>query len=154
MIRDRTAAANQARGDHPEEDRADETRPRIALTHGERLDLEPRHCKTTGPAAFRESQTKHIAELKAVTLFDRLHPSGALADSPEGAALAAHALGRFGTVAPLPSLSGALVKHAAILADDLAGGRHADLGASLELRRASGTVLDDPQGTWLRFRQC
>jgi predicted butyrate kinase (DUF1464 family) len=158
MIRDRTAAANQARGDHPADDRTDETSPRSALTHDERLDLEHRPFNTNGPAVFRESLTKHVAGLKAVTLFDCLHLSGAFADSTEVAALAAHALGRFGTVAPLPSLTGASVKHAAqraaILADDLAGVRHTDLGASLELRRASGTVLDGLQGTWARFRQC
>src|SRR5512135_2543138 len=152
MIRDRTAAANQARGNHPADDRTDETRPRSDLTHGERLDLEHRHCNTTGPAACRESQTKHVAGLKAVTPFDRLHLSGASADRPEVAALAAHALGPFGSLAPLPLLAGAWVKHAtqgaAILADGLAGGRHTDLGALHELRRASGTVLDGLQGPW------
>jgi len=158
MIQDRTATANQARDDHPADDRTDEASPRSALTHGERLDLEHRPFNTNGPAAFRESLTKHVAGLKAVILFDLLYLSGNLADSPEVAALAAHALGRFGSLALLPSLTGAWVKHAAqgaaILADDLAGMRHADLGASLELRRSSGTVLDGLQGPWARFRQC
>ena len=158
MIRDRTATANQARDAHPADDRTDAPSPRSALTHGERLDLEHRPINTNGRAAFRESLTKHVAGLKAVTLCDRLYLSGDLADSPEVAALAAHALGRFGTLALLPSLTGAWVKHAeqgaAILADDLAGPRNADLGASLELRLASGTVLDGLQRPWARYRQC
>lgn len=102
-----------------------------------------------GPAAVRESLVKHVAGLRAVTPFDRLYLSGAGADRPEIAALAFEALGRFGSVAPLPSLPGARVKHAAqgaaLLADGLAGGRHADLVASLRLRDAAGSVLD-----WLR----
>ena len=42
-------------------------------------------CSTSGPigpAAFRESLTKHVAGLKAVTPFDRLYLSGASADRP------------------------------------------------------------------------
>ncbi|MDR3632864.1 MAG: DUF1464 family protein, partial [Isosphaeraceae bacterium] len=60
--------------------------------------------------------------------------------------LAGAALAGRGTTAPLPALPGAWVKHAAqgaaLLADGLAGGRYADLVASLRLREASGTVLD------------
>jgi predicted butyrate kinase (DUF1464 family) len=102
-----------------------------------------------GPEAFRESLVKHVAGLKAVTPFHRLYVSGAAADRPEIAALAADALGPFGRLTPLPSLPGARVKHAAqgaaLLADGLAGGPNADLVDRLRLREASGTVLD-----WLR----
>lgn len=102
-----------------------------------------------GPAAFAESLVKHVAALRAVTPFDRIYLSGACADRPEIAALAADALSRFGHLVPLPSLPGAGVKHAAqgaaLLADGLAGGPNADLVDSLQLRAASGTVLD-----WLR----
>ena len=93
-----------------------------------------------GPAAFRESLVKHVAALQAVTPFGRIYLSGARADLAEGV------LDRFGTVAALPALPGAWVKHAAqgaaLLADGLAGGRHADLVASLQLHRAAGTALD------------
>jgi predicted butyrate kinase (DUF1464 family) len=51
-----------------------------------------------------------------------------------------------GALIPLPSLAGAWVKQAAqgtaLLADGLAGGRHADLVEALDLRGASGTVWD------------
>ncbi len=99
-----------------------------------------------GPDAFRESLIKHVAGLHAVTPFDRLYLSGAGADRDEIARLATEALGRFGTVRRLENLPGAWVKHAAqgaaLLADGLAGGAHADLVASLALRTASGTVWD------------
>jgi predicted butyrate kinase (DUF1464 family) len=99
-----------------------------------------------GPSAFRESLTKHAAGLKAVTPFDRIYLSGASASRSDVAALAAEALAGLGTLAPLPSLPGAWVKHAAqgsaLLADGLAGGRHAGLVDALELRGASGTALD------------
>jgi predicted butyrate kinase (DUF1464 family) len=99
-----------------------------------------------GPAAFRESLIKHVAGLRAVTAFDRLYLSGAAADRPEIAAWAVEALDRFGPVARLPALPGAWVKHAAqgaaLLADGLAGGRHAELVESLHLRGASGTARD------------
>ena len=70
------------------------------LFRGGLLDLGPE-----GPDAFRESLTKHVAGLQAVTPFDRLYLSGAAADRPEIAALATEALGRFGRLAPLPSLA-------------------------------------------------
>ena len=99
-----------------------------------------------GPAAFRESLRKHVAGLKAVTPFDRIYLSGAAADRPEIAALAAEALRGLGALASLPNLPGARVKHAAqgaaLLADGLAGGAHAPLVAALDLRGASGTVWD------------
>lgn len=102
-----------------------------------------------GVDAFRESLLKHVAGLKAVTPFERIYLSGASADRPEIATLASDALGRFGSVIPLPSLPGAWVKHAAqgaaLLADGLAGGRHADLVESFRIREASGVVWD-----WLR----
>lgn len=105
-----------------------------------------------GPSAFRESLTKHVAGLKTVTPFERIYLSGASAERPDVAALARAALEPLGSVVPLPNLPGAWVKHAAqgaaLLADGLAGGRHADLVAALELPRASGTVLD-----WIRIPQ-
>ena len=111
------------------------------LFRGGLIDLGPE-----GPEAFRESLVKHVAGLRAVTPFDRLYLSGASADRPEVTATAREALGKFGTVRPLPSLPEAWVKHAAqgaaLLADGLAGGRHADLVGSLELRAASGSVWD------------
>jgi len=104
-----------------------------------------------GPEAFRESLVKHVAGLRAVTPFDRVYLSGAAADRPEIAALATSALAPSCDVHPLPALPGAWVKHAAqgaaLLADGLVGGRHADLVDSLELRGASGTALD-----YLRIR--
>ena len=102
-----------------------------------------------GPEAYRESLTKHVAALQAVTPFERIYVSGAGVERPDVAALTFEALSRFGTVIPLPSLPGAWVKHAAqgaaLLADGLAGGPNADLVDSLRLREASGRVLD-----WLR----
>ena len=114
------------------------------LFRGGLMDLGPE-----GPDAFRESLVKHVAALQAVTPFDRLYLSGASADRPEIAAVAFDALSRFGRLSPLPCLSGAWVKHAAqgasLLADGLAGGPNSDLVDALQIRSASGTVLD-----WLR----
>ncbi len=111
------------------------------LFRGGLLDLGP-----IGIAAFGESLTRHVAGLKAVTHFDRLYLSGSSARDLEVAAAATSALERFGTLISLPSLPGAWVKHAAqgsaLLADGLAGGRNADLAASLRLDQASGTVWD------------
>ena len=111
------------------------------LFRGGLIDLGPE-----GPDAMRESLTKHVAGLQAVTPFDRLYLSGAAAQRSEIARLATEALGRFGTLRPLASLPGAWVKHAAqgaaLLADGLAGGRHSDLVTSLELHAASGGVCD------------
>ena len=99
-----------------------------------------------GPDAFVESLVKHVAGLQAITPFERIYLSGAAADHPAIAGPTRAALARFGRVWPLPSLPGAWVKHAAqgaaLLADGLAGGRHAGLVDSFQLRAASGTVLD------------
>ncbi|HWE38277.1 MAG TPA: DUF1464 family protein [Isosphaeraceae bacterium] len=93
-----------------------------------------------GPPAFRESLVKHVAGLQAIAPFETLYVSGSRAD------LALGLLDRFGTVLSLPNLPGATVKHAAqgaaLLADGLAGGRHAGLVAALRLREAAGTSLD------------
>jgi predicted butyrate kinase (DUF1464 family) len=111
------------------------------LFRGGLLDLGP-----DGPDAFRESLRKHVAGLRAVTPFERVYLSGGSADRPEIAPLAADALEGLGLLLPLPSLTGAWVKHAAqgaaLLADGLAGGSHADLVESLGLRASSGTVWD------------
>jgi predicted butyrate kinase (DUF1464 family) len=111
------------------------------LFRGGLLDLGPE-----GLDAMRESLTKHVAGLQAVTPFDRLYLSGAAAERSEIARLATDALGRFGLLRPLTSLPNAWVKHAAqgaaLLADGLAGGRHSDLVASLALGAASGGVCD------------
>ncbi|HXG12714.1 MAG TPA: DUF1464 family protein [Gemmataceae bacterium] len=98
-------------------------------------------------ACFRESLLKAVAGLQAVTPFDRLVLSGRLLEvEPALAAAVAADLGRFGSVAVLAPLPGAWVKHAAqgaaLLADGLAGGRHAPLVERLRLRAAAGTVLD------------
>jgi predicted butyrate kinase (DUF1464 family) len=99
-----------------------------------------------GPDAFRESLVKHVAGLRAVTPFDRIYLSGIAAARSEIAQLAIEALCPLGAVFPLASLPGAWVKHAAqgaaLLADGLAGGRHAGLVESLALRAAAGTVWD------------
>lgn len=99
----------------------------------------------SGPDAFRESLTKHVAGLRAVTPFDRIYLSGRALERPDIAALAAQALSPFRLPILLPSLPGAWVKHAAqgaaLLADGLAGGRHADLVAALALREATGSAL-------------
>ena len=93
-----------------------------------------------GPRAIRESIVKHVAGLRAITPFDRIYLAGRRADLADGL------LDCFGRVRTLPGLPGAWVKHAAmgssLLADGLAGGRHADLIEALALRSASGTALD------------
>lgn len=98
-----------------------------------------------GPAAFRESLTRHVAGLQAVTRFERLYISGISADRPEIASLATEALAKLGSLYPLPSLSNAWVKHAAqgsaLLADGLAGGPFAWLVDSLALQGAAGSAL-------------
>lgn len=104
-----------------------------------------------GANALRESLTKHLAGLKAVTPFETLYLSGRGLDDPAVAAIVHDAAAPFGTLHRLENLPGAQVKHAAqgaaLLADGLMGGRHVGLVDSLELRRASGTI-----GDWLRIR--
>src|SRR5262249_40336909 len=89
-----------------------------------------------GPAAFRESLTKQIAGLQAVTPFERIYLSGEALKRAEIAEFAGESLARFGRVTSLPSLPGAWVKHAAqgstLLADALAGGQFGPLAESLE----------------------
>ena len=105
----------------------------------------------TDPAAgrtwFRESVVKAVAGLRAVTPFERIILAGRLLEAePAVAEAVAQDLARLGRVERLPSLPGAWVKHAAqgaaVLADGLAGGRHAALVQRLALREAAGTVLD------------
>jgi predicted butyrate kinase (DUF1464 family) len=103
-----------------------------------------------GRACFRESLVRTVAGLQAVTPFADLLLSGRLLErEPELAENVKADLARFGRVISLESLPGAWVKHAAqgaaVLADGLAGGRHAALVEQLALRQAAGTVLD-----WIR----
>jgi predicted butyrate kinase (DUF1464 family) len=103
-----------------------------------------------GQAWFRESLVKAVAGLRAVTPFEQIVLSGRLLEvEPAFAETVAEDLARLTRVDRLASLPGAWVKHAAqgaaVLADGLAGGRHADLVKRLALREATGTVLD-----WLR----
>jgi predicted butyrate kinase (DUF1464 family) len=102
-------------------------------------------------ACFRESLLRTVAGLQAVTPFEHLVLSGRLLEvEPAFATTVTADLEHLGTVTLLESLPGAWVKHAAqgaaLVADGLAGGRHAPLVEHLSLRRASGTVLD-----WLRY---
>jgi predicted butyrate kinase (DUF1464 family) len=111
------------------------------LFHGGLADL-----GVLGPVAVRESLIKHVAGLQAITPFERIYLSGRGLEQPEIARLAVDALARFGRIAPLPSLPGAWVKHAAqgaaILADGLAGGRYAPAAESLQIAAAAGSVWD------------
>jgi predicted butyrate kinase (DUF1464 family) len=99
-----------------------------------------------GAEAFRESLIKHVGGLRALTPFDRIYLSGAATGLGEIDLMARRALSGQGTVLTLPDLPGAWVKHAAqgaaILADGLAGGPHAELVGALELRGAAGGVWD------------
>ena len=99
-----------------------------------------------GPSAFRESIVKHLAGLQSVTPFGSIYLSGRGLQEPRIARMMTEALAPFGEVAPLPSLPGAWVKHAAqgaaVLADALAGGRFAPVADSLQLASATGSVWD------------
>jgi predicted butyrate kinase (DUF1464 family) len=111
------------------------------LFRGGVVDLGP-----IGPDAFRESLVKHAAGLQSITPFETIYLSGRGLEQPEIARLTTTALARFGKLTPLPSLSGAWVKHAAqgaaLLADALAGGRAAPLADSLRLSTSSGSAWD------------
>jgi predicted butyrate kinase (DUF1464 family) len=111
------------------------------LFHGGLRDL-----KASGREAFRESLRKHIAALQSVTNFKFIYLSGSGILDTDVRQSCGAALEGLGVIRELPSLPGAWVKHAsqgaALLADGLAGGVNADLVDSLELRRASGTILD------------
>jgi predicted butyrate kinase (DUF1464 family) len=96
---------------------------------------------------FREALLKAVAGLQAVTRFTHVVLSGRLLETePLLVDAVAADLGRLGSVSRLESLPGAWVKHAAqgaaVLADGLAGGRHAPLVEHLALRQAGGTILD------------
>jgi predicted butyrate kinase (DUF1464 family) len=100
-----------------------------------------------GQRWFREELFKAVAGLRAVTPFDEIVLSGRLLESePEVAARVEGDLKQLAPVVRLSSLPGAWVKHAAqgaaLLADGLAGGDSAMLVAQLQLRQASGSVLD------------
>ncbi|WP_169976166.1 DUF1464 family protein [Tautonia rosea] len=99
-----------------------------------------------GRLAFVESLRKHLAGLCDLTPIDRIYLSGSAANRPDLALVVEETVARFGRCVRLDSLPGAWVKHAAqgaaLLADGLQGGRHADLVESLRLRESSGTVLD------------
>jgi len=100
-----------------------------------------------GIAWFVEALVKTVAGLRAITPFEQVVVSGRLAETePEvfqGARTALNAT-------ELPGLPGAWVKHAAqgaaILADGLASGGHADLVAQLRLREAH--LCGDRFPTW------
>lgn len=114
--------------------------------------------RVQGSAWFRESLFKTVAGLQAVTPFAQLVLSGRLLEiEPALGAEVRADLARLGNVSLLSSLPGAWVKHAAqgaaLLADGLAGGRHAALVDHLGLREASGTILDwlvHPRGAEVR----
>jgi predicted butyrate kinase (DUF1464 family) len=100
-----------------------------------------------GRRHFRESLVRAVAGLRAVTPFERVVLSGLLPDAEPGLRDEVTAdLAPFGEVMRLDGLPGAWVKAAAqgaaLLADGLAGGRHAALVDRLQLRGAAGTVLD------------
>ena len=104
----------------------------------------------TGRRLFVEGLVKAVAGLRAVTPFGEIILSGRLLKTePALTDRASAALGDIGAVVPLASLPGVRVKQAAqgaaVIADGLAGGRHAPLVERLRLREAAGTVLD-----WLR----
>jgi predicted butyrate kinase (DUF1464 family) len=105
-----------------------------------------------GPAAFRESHLRTVAGLWAVHRFPRIVLSGRLLETrPDLAGSVESDLSSLVPVDRLTSLPGAWVKHAAqgaaVIADGLAGGRHAPTVDRLGLRACHGTVLDHlPQG--------
>jgi predicted butyrate kinase (DUF1464 family) len=102
---------------------------------------------TEGRRRFVESLVQAVAGLRAVTPFDEVVLSGRLLETdPDLAAEVERCLAGLCPVVRLESLPGAWVKHAAqgaaVVADGLSGGRWAALVDHLQLRAASGTVLD------------
>ena len=100
-----------------------------------------------GRRMFRESLIKAVAGLRSVSRIEEVVFSGRLLESePEAFEEVANDFSLLGRVVLLESLPGAWVKHAAqgaaIVADGLAGGRYAPLVELLQLKTASGTVLD------------
>ena len=100
-----------------------------------------------GRRMFRESLIKAVAGLRSVSRIEEVVFSGRLLESePVVSEEVANDFSLLGRVVFLESLPGAWVKHAAqgaaILADGLAGGSYAPLVEHLQLRAASGTVLD------------
>jgi predicted butyrate kinase (DUF1464 family) len=96
---------------------------------------------------FREALVKAVAGLQAVTPFRRVVLSGRLLETEaEWSAEVSNDLGRLAEVRRLSSLPEAWVKHAAqgaaVVADGLAGGRYASLVQRMDIKQASGTVLD------------
>ena len=100
-----------------------------------------------GRRMFRESLIKAVAGLRSVSRLEEVVFSGRLLESePVVSEEVANDFSLLGRAVFLESLPGAWVKHAAqgaaILADGLAGGNYAPLVEHLQLRAASGTVLD------------
>jgi predicted butyrate kinase (DUF1464 family) len=100
-----------------------------------------------GRAWYRESLVKAVNGLRATTPFPTIVLSGRFLETqPEIGKEVAAELSRFASIVYLEALPGAWVKHAAqgaaLLADGLAGGKHAWLVEQLALREAAGTVLD------------
>ena len=100
-----------------------------------------------GPDAFRESLTKHVAGLQAVTPFERIYLSGRGLNRPDIARLADRGAGPARPALPrFPALPGAWVKHAAqgsaILADALAGGRSPRWPDHSSSTSARGSIWD------------
>lgn len=114
------------------------------LFRGGVRDVEDRE---TAELAFREGCVKAVASLRACVPFDEVILSGRLNQTePATVGRLAEELARSVEVRELGSLAGATMKHAAqgaaVIADGLAGGRWAELVQGLDLRGASGTVLD------------
>ena len=106
-----------------------------------------------GRRFFRESLLKSVASLRSLSRIEEVVFSGRLLESePEVCEELAHDFSLLGRAVVLESLPGAWVKHAAqgaaIVADGLAGGRYAPLVEHLQLKAASGTVLD-----WIYHRR-
>jgi predicted butyrate kinase (DUF1464 family) len=100
-----------------------------------------------GKRWLRESLAKTVSGLRAVTKFEEVVLSGRLLESePELVGQVAMDLDLLVRVVTLEPLPGAWVKEAAqgaaLLADGLAGGRYAPLVEHLQLKAASGTVMD------------